>query len=68
MNSTVDKVYAKKPHSIGFLFDIHDPQQHEHFHVLRKSFGERFAVAEDVEVPRYRYLELFPGGLREVRQ
>lgn len=68
MNLTSNKVSAEKPHSIGYLFDTYDPRQNECFHVLQRSFGERFAVAEVVEPPRYLYLELRPGGLLDVRR
>ncbi len=53
-------------HCITVLFDTDDSEQAALLHVLRTSFGEGHAKREDLDPPRYRCLDLLPGGAREV--
>ena len=51
---------------ISILFDTGDPKQAALLRAFRASFGEGRAESEDLESPRYRCLDLLPGGAREV--
>jgi hypothetical protein len=51
---------------ISILFDTDDPKQAALLQVLRASFREGHAESEDLDPPRYRCLDLLPGGAREV--
>jgi hypothetical protein len=53
-------------HRITILFDTYDPKQAVLLHVLRASLGEGLTESEDLDPPRYRCLDLLPGGAREV--
>ena len=64
----IHKVYPSRHHSIGVFFDTDDSEQAKLYLAMRNSFGERFALAEEILAPRYRFLGLPPGGLREVRR
>jgi hypothetical protein len=54
------------PHRITILFDTDDPKQAALLRVSRASFGEGRTESEDLDPPRYRCLDLLPGGAREV--
>ena len=51
---------------LSILFDTHHPKQAALLRAFRASFGEGRAESEVLDPPRYRYLDLLPGGAREV--
>ena len=51
--------------ALPILFDLSDPQQADLLNQIRASFGEKYAVVEDLVPPRYRTLTVFPGGALE---
>ncbi len=51
---------------ISILFDTDDPKQSALLRAFRASFGEGCTESENLDPPRYRCLDLLPGGAREV--
>ena len=54
-------------HYIPILVDADDPQQAELLRAIEASFGEGYAVVEDLDPPRHLCLTVLPGGAREAK-
>jgi hypothetical protein len=59
-------LYPRDHGCVTVLFDLDDPKQVALFRVLEVSFGERHALSEELDPPRYHCLSILPGGAREV--
>ena len=66
MTPVKNELYPRVSHSLGVFIDTTDPRQEQHLCTLRKSFGDQYAIVEELQGPLYRYLDLRTGGLREV--
>lgn len=51
---------------ISILFDMDNPKQAALLRAFRALFGGGHVESEELNPPRYRCLNLFPGGAREV--
>jgi hypothetical protein len=58
--------YPNERICIEILFDIGSPKQAALFRAFRASFGEGYVTSEDLDPPRYRCVNLLPGGAQEV--
>lgn len=53
---------------ITILFDTDDSKQAALLRAFRASFGEGHVRSKDLDPPRYRCLDLLPGGALEARR
>jgi hypothetical protein len=60
--------YQGKPHSITIVFDTDDPKQAALIQACKTSFGQKYVEYEPLDTLHHLSLDLFPGGLREVRR
>ena len=49
-------------HPIPIVFDASDPAQAELLRAFEASFGEGYAILEDLDPPRHLCLIVLPGG------